>query len=87
MEEAHPQDREWHRLRWQCRRGMRELDLLLEDFMDAHYAGLNEDQRRAFRRLLECPDQLLLAYFMGRQIPSDREVAAIVQRIRHPAAH
>lgn len=80
-------NRERDRLRWQCRRGMRELDLLLEDFMVDQYGTLDADQRRAFRALLECPDQLLLDYFMGRLIPSDKEVAGIVERIRRLPVH
>ncbi len=70
------------RLRWQCRRGMRELDLLLEDFLATRYETLDEAQRRLFRELLTCPDQLLLEYLMGRLVPSDREVAALVRYIR-----
>ncbi len=80
-------DSERARLRWQCRRGMRELDLLLEDFMCEQYDSLGEEARQAFRRLLDCPDQLLLEYLMGRMAPSDKEVANVVARIRRPAAH
>ena len=79
------EDREQARLHWQCRRGMRELDLLLEDFLRGRYADLDEPERRAFRRLLECPDALLLEYLLGRQPPSDREVARVVEYIRAPA--
>ncbi len=77
--------REKARLRWQCRRGMRELDLLLEDFLATRYETLGEAQRRLFRELLACPDQLLLEYLMGRLVPSDREVAALVRYIRRSA--
>ncbi|MFQ5487732.1 MAG: succinate dehydrogenase assembly factor 2 [Gammaproteobacteria bacterium] len=80
-------DSERARLRWQCRRGMRELDLLLEDFMCEQYDSLGKEERQAFRRLLDCPDQLLLEYLMGRMAPSDKEVAYVVARIRRPAAH
>jgi len=80
-------DREQARLRWQCRRGMRELDLLLEGFMREQYDSLEEQEREAFRRLLGCPDQLLLEYLMGRMAPSDKEVAHVVARIRRPPAH
>ncbi len=79
-------DRERARLRWQCRRGMRELDLLLEAFMADQYEALNEPERQAFQRLLACPDQLLLEYLMGRMPPSDRELAHVVARIRRPPA-
>lgn len=74
------------RLRWQCRRGMRELDLLLLQFLDRGYAGLDAGAAQAFARLLDSPDALLLEWLLGRQIPSDKEVADVVQRIRRCAA-
>lgn len=83
---AHTATAEINRLRWQCRRGMRELDLLLLQFLDTGYAELNTGAAQAFVRLLECPDMLLLEWLLGRQIPSDKEVADVVQRIRRSAA-
>ncbi|MBI5041669.1 MAG: succinate dehydrogenase assembly factor 2 [Gammaproteobacteria bacterium] len=78
---------EINRLRWQCRRGMRELDLLLLQFLDSGYADLDANATLAFNRLLDCPDALLLEWLLGRQLPSDKEVADVVQRIRRrPAA-
>lgn len=78
---------ELNRLRWQCRRGMRELDLLLLQFLDSGYADLDTNAAHAFNRLLDCPDALLLEWLLGRQLPSDKEVADVVQRIRRgPAA-
>ncbi len=73
---------ELKRLRWQCRRGMRELDLLLLQFIDSEGAELDAAKLQVFGRLLDCPDALLLEWLLGRQIPSDREVAQLVQRIR-----
>lgn len=75
-----------NRLRWQCRRGMRELDLLLLRFIERGCDGLDRDGIVAFERLLECPDALLLEWLLGRQIPSDKEVADVVRRIRSAAA-
>ena len=72
------------RLRWQCRRGMLELDLLLEDFLESAYEALPDAEKRTFCRMLDYQDQLLLDWFMGRTVPADREVTRIVERIRHP---
>lgn len=79
-------DTEFNRLRWQCRRGMRELDLLLLQFLDRGYRDLDAAAAQVFARLLECPDALLLEWLLGRQIPSDKDVADVVQRIRRSAA-
>jgi antitoxin CptB len=73
------------RLLWQCRRGMLELDAMLQTFMERVYDDLNESQQRAFEILLRTPDQLLLEYLMGRTIPIDKEVAYVARRIRESA--
>ena len=73
------------RVYWQCRRGMRELDLLLQGFFERAYELADEDVRRAFRELLEYPDQLLLEYLMGRMAPIESYLADVVARIRNNA--
>ncbi len=73
------------RLLWQCRRGMLELDAMLHAFMDKAYDDLDEPRQRAFERLLQTPDQLLLEYLMGRTIPIDKDVADVARRIHESA--
>lgn len=73
---------ELKRLRWRCRRGLRELDLLLQPFVDQCYPTLAEWEQAAFRRLLSLPDPTLLAYLNGSQQPTDQELARIVKKIR-----
>jgi antitoxin CptB len=75
-----------NRLAWQCRRGMRELDVLLNGFLEQHFEGLDARERDSFARLLEYPDTVLIECLMGRMVPADRDVASIVQDIRHTAA-
>lgn len=73
------------RLRWQCRRGMRELDELLQSFLTHGYPRLNADQRATFEQLLITQDNQLLEYFMGRTVPEDSDAADVVNKIRHTA--
>lgn len=77
---------ERNRLAWQCRRGMRELDELLNSFLVKRYSTLNESGQRLFNSLLEYPDSVLLELLMGRMLPADRDVANIVREIRNTAA-
>jgi antitoxin CptB len=76
------QNREVLRLRWQCRRGMLELDLLLNRFLDTGYAGLGEAERATFNRLLAYQDQVLHDWFMGHAVPADAAIRDLLQRIR-----
>ena len=73
------------RLKWQCRRGMLELDLMLQAFMDKQFAGLSSTQLQAFEELLSYPDQLLLEYLMGQTVPFNKEVADVAKQIRDAA--
>ncbi len=73
------------RLRWRCRRGMLELDLLLRDFMDRAYADLNERECRVFAALLDYPDPVLFDVLMGHMSPADREIGHVVEKIRTAA--
>jgi antitoxin CptB len=76
------QDREVLRLRWQCRRGMLELDLLLNRFLDLGYEGLDDAERADFNRLLAYQDQVLHDWFMGNAVPADGAMRDLVRRIR-----
>jgi len=54
------------RLRWRCRRGMRELDQLLGWYLDTRYAGSDDAAKEAFSTLLEQQDPELWDWLMGR---------------------
>jgi len=70
------------RLYWQCRRGMLELDSLLQGFYQQHIESLSPHQLSSFETLLTSPDDLLLEYLMGRTIPMDAGIADVVRKIR-----
>ena len=72
---------ELSRMRWAARRGMLELDLVLEPFVTARYARLSESDRKCFQQLMLCEDQDLFAWFMQREQPDDQELARIVRQI------
>jgi antitoxin CptB len=65
------------RVRWRCRRGLLELDLVLEDFLERCYGRLDAGERRLFDELLERPDNELLDLALGRQDPSERHRALV----------
>jgi len=74
------------RMRWKCRRGMLELDLLLRDFLDTGYPDLDAAGQQLFDRVLDYPDAVLLEWLMGRIRPTDKDVAQLVEKIRSAAA-
>lgn len=74
---------EIRRLRWRCRRGMRELDQLLTRWLDRCYLQADANQRAVFVRLLACEDDVLWHWCMGNARPEDRELDELVGRIRN----
>jgi antitoxin CptB len=70
------------RLRWQCRRGMLELDVLLEGFLNQHYTTLSPRLQRHFIKLLEFPDPIIHAWCVGGENPADEEFTELLGVIR-----
>ena len=73
---------ELKRLRWRCRRGMRELDQLLGRYLDREWRLASESERGVFLRLLESEDDKLWRWFMGYETVTDVEIAPLVEHIR-----
>jgi antitoxin CptB len=78
---AAPLDPEARRLLWRCRRGMKELDVLLERFARRELPGASTEQRQTLTRLLELPDPELVDYLLGQAIPPDRDLVDLVAQI------
>ncbi len=80
MNEA--EEAELRRLRWKCRRGMRELDQLLGRYLDRAWRQSSPGERGVFLRLLETEDDRLWHWFMGHEASDDAELQKLVERIR-----
>lgn len=70
------------RLRWRCRRGMREMDLLLGSFLDQYYAEASMEVQQAFARILDEIDQDILDWVMQRR-PSPPEYDDLLVQLRN----
>ncbi len=73
---------ELNRLRWRCRRGMLENDLILARFLEARGAGLSEGEVAALDRLLDLADNELWDLLAGRIEPDDPALAPLVAVLR-----
>jgi antitoxin CptB len=70
------------RILWHCRRGMLELDLLLQRFVERHLDELNLGELDAFKELLAYEDNDLLDMLMGRAEPLDTQVSGVLGKMR-----
>ena len=69
-------------LRWACRRGMLELDIILNDFLDHQYFLLTTEQQKSFEKLLSCTDQELFRWLVHHEIPSQSSYFEISDLIK-----
>lgn len=72
---------------WRCRRGMLELDLLLQGFYKSDYKGLCVQEKQIFLRLLDYPDGILYELLLGGTISTDEEINRVIKQIRAVATH
>jgi antitoxin CptB len=72
------------RLLWRCRRGMKELDVLLERYVRSRLPADGTAERQALVRLLDLPDPLLADYLFGHATATDPALASLVTAIRRP---
>jgi antitoxin CptB len=73
---------ELNSIRWKCRRGMLELDELLQTFFDKQFLTLTYEEQRSFVEFLSCSDQELFSWLMGFQ-PSQPQWSALINKIRN----
>lgn len=74
------------RLRWRCRRGMRELDVLLGGWLDVHWTQADAAQRQAFAELLDVQDPDLWSWCTGRKRAPRDDWQALIDAFRARAA-
>jgi antitoxin CptB len=73
---------ELNRLRWRCRRGMLENDLILARFLDARGETMTGDDVMALDRLLDLTDNDLWDLLAGRAEPADASVRPLLDALR-----
>ena len=74
-------DAAFRKLEWRCRRGMKELDLLLLRYLRQRHARANGEERATFVELLELPDPDLVRYLIAGDVPSDPRQAALCRAV------
>lgn len=72
---------ELSKLKWQCRRGTLELDILLTRYLECSYCDANEEEKASFIQLLELEDTVLIPYLMGDREPKDADLLCLVKKI------
>jgi antitoxin CptB len=77
---------EFGRLRWACRRGIRELDVLLTRYADERLRCAPAAEQDAFRELLARQNPVIYAYCLGQAAPPDEQMRVLIEHITGGAA-
>jgi antitoxin CptB len=63
---------------------MRELDVVLERYLQDRYPCAPAGEQQAFEQLLERPDPELFGYLLGRERPDDPQWAHVIAKLANP---
>ncbi len=64
---------ELSRLRWRCRRGIKEMDIVLQRFLEQSYPGLSSQQQAHFDHILDEADLDIMDWILGRSLPDNND--------------
>jgi antitoxin CptB len=72
------------KLKWACRRGMLELDILFQRYLEHRYPEASADEQAQFLSLLTCGDQDLFDWLMNKREPDveHRDMVRKVQQVQ-----
>ena len=73
---------EYKRIKWLCRRGMKELDLLVETYLQKNYPQQTPARQAAFLKLLEYQDPLIVDLLFARTQDADAEIMALIEEFK-----
>lgn len=74
--------KELERVRWRCRRGLLELDIVLGRFIEQRYATMDDAQRVVFDELLDMPDTELWDVITGNKEPPHAHQRVVLEWLK-----
>ena len=75
-------ENELSKLRWHCRRGVKELDVVLSGYLANHYLEADTTSQQAFKTLLQLEDPELMSLVMGYHQSDDQAQCAVLEQMR-----
>ncbi|MEH6455451.1 MAG: succinate dehydrogenase assembly factor 2 [Cocleimonas sp.] len=75
---------ELSQLRWHCRRGVKELDVVLTNYLEKHYLNSDTDIQQAFKQLLKLEDPILMSLVMDHHQTEDVAQNHVLEKMKNP---
>jgi len=70
------------RLKWLCRRGVKELDIIMSHYLEYSFLDAPASEQKAFRELLQIEDPILFQLVVGKQKSPDAEQDKLLALLR-----
>jgi len=70
------------KVQWQCRRGTKELDLLLQHYLQTQYVEASNEEKALFTHLLTLEDDELSAYLLGENLSDSDHLTLFINNIK-----
>jgi len=70
-----------NKLAWRCRRGTKELDVLMQKFLNDFYQSASPELQHAFEQMLEMQDPVLYDLLVGRKGSTDKYINEVIEHI------
>ncbi len=70
-------------LKWQCRRGVKELDLVLLNYLEQYYLTADKKEQALFKQLLKLEDSVLFDFILGNSSADNHEQQNLIIKLRH----
>lgn len=89
MSQSHTQDDliELSQLRWHCRRGVKELDVVLTNYLENHYLNSSKEIQDAFKALLKIEDPILMSLVLDHDQIEDSAQNKVLDKMKNPYSH
>jgi antitoxin CptB len=72
------------KLLWHCRRGVKELDVVLTRYVETQYDDASDAEKKDFDSLLEYQDPDILRFVLRQEVPADKAIADLIEKICNP---
>jgi len=69
------------KLKWRCRRGVKEFDVLFGRFVETEYPNLTDEQKGYFHALLDEQDPVIMDWLFGRSEPENEGLKWVVGKL------
>ncbi len=74
---------ELSQMKWRCRRGIKELDIILGKYLEEHYNSASQNEQEAFRELLNLEDPVLYSFLLDTAEPENPELIALITQLKN----